>query len=262
MTGQKSPYGIWVILTLILIALSYIPLFLDERTLDAFVREDRIYEMLSAVYLLVSSILFAVAFFRSKVKFNLKDPAWIRKWMFLGFALLFFVAAGEEISWGQRMFGFETPNLIKERNVQKELTLHNLNIFQGEDALIPMTAGRAIQWFALAFGAAIPLAARLIKAIGRFLERIFPVLPVGFSLVFLVNYGIQKLFLRLLPIYPQLYHHTTLKPPAAIHEVREHGYEFGLMMAVIFYVLVKLREQQAGPLTSEAQAAARPAEGD
>lgn len=39
-------------------------------------------------------------------------------------AALFFVAM-EEISWGQRLFGIETPEALAE-NVQGELTLHNL----------------------------------------------------------------------------------------------------------------------------------------
>ena len=31
----------------------------------------------------------------------------------------------EEISWGQRLLGIETPQYIAERNTQKELTVHN-----------------------------------------------------------------------------------------------------------------------------------------
>jgi tryptophan-rich sensory protein len=38
-------------------------------------------------------------------------------WLFFGF---------EEISWGQRVFGIETPDLLKEYNYQEELNLHNL----------------------------------------------------------------------------------------------------------------------------------------
>lgn len=33
--------------------------------------------------------------------------------------------AGEEISWGQRIFGFETPEKIAEKNTQNEFNLHN-----------------------------------------------------------------------------------------------------------------------------------------
>lgn len=32
----------------------------------------------------------------------------------------------EEISWGQRIFGFETPELLQRYNLQKETNIHNL----------------------------------------------------------------------------------------------------------------------------------------
>lgn len=34
--------------------------------------------------------------------------------------------AGEEISWGQRVFDIQTPAALAERNAQRELNLHNL----------------------------------------------------------------------------------------------------------------------------------------
>jgi hypothetical protein len=47
-------------------------------------------------------------------------------------AILFFLAglvcffvAGEEISWGQRLLGINTPEYIAETNIQDEITLHN-----------------------------------------------------------------------------------------------------------------------------------------
>ena len=43
-----------------------------------------------------------------------------------GLALFFFVFAMEEISWGQRIFGWETPEQWKEVNYQEETNLHNL----------------------------------------------------------------------------------------------------------------------------------------
>ena len=46
-----------------------------------------------------------------------------------GIVLLFI--AGEEISWGQRIFGYPTPDWIAERNLQEEFNLHNLSGVQG-----------------------------------------------------------------------------------------------------------------------------------
>lgn len=44
---------------------------------------------------------------------------------------LFFVAM-EEISWGQRLFGVRTPDIIAQRNYQSELSLHNASFFPAE----------------------------------------------------------------------------------------------------------------------------------
>lgn len=35
----------------------------------------------------------------------------------------------EEISWGQRIFGIDTPSFIREYNYQQELTFHNMGLF-------------------------------------------------------------------------------------------------------------------------------------
>ena len=44
------------------------------------------------------------------------------------FALLFFFAAGEEISWGQRIFEVESSEFFLKNNAQGETNLHNLMV--------------------------------------------------------------------------------------------------------------------------------------
>ncbi|MEL6493988.1 MAG: hypothetical protein AAFQ41_02550 [Cyanobacteria bacterium J06623_7] len=41
-----------------------------------------------------------------------------------------FVVGMEEISWGQRLIGFEEPQFWSEHNLQSEFTLHNLSFYQ------------------------------------------------------------------------------------------------------------------------------------
>lgn len=41
-------------------------------------------------------------------------------------AVLFFLMFGEEISWGQRYLGLETPEALRQLNVQEEINLHNM----------------------------------------------------------------------------------------------------------------------------------------
>jgi hypothetical protein len=50
--------------------------------------------------------------------------------LFLGLALANFFIAGEEIAWGQRIFGLQTPEQLREINHQGEITVHNIQIIQ------------------------------------------------------------------------------------------------------------------------------------
>jgi hypothetical protein len=52
---------------------------------------------------------------------------------------LLFVAAGEEISWGQRLLGIETPSVLVDGNRQDELNLHNVEGLQ-EKAILAQLA--------------------------------------------------------------------------------------------------------------------------
>ena len=51
--------------------------------------------------------------------------SWYR-WFFLALAIACFYVVMEEISWGQRIFGFDTPDFLKRHNLQHETNIHNL----------------------------------------------------------------------------------------------------------------------------------------
>ena len=57
--------------------------------------------------------------------------------------------AGEEISWGQRIFGLETPDYLKDKNAQGELGIHNL---------VVEINGEAVKLNKLIFGTGLALA--------------------------------------------------------------------------------------------------------
>jgi hypothetical protein len=60
------------------------------------------------------------------------------------------VAAGEEISWGQRLFGTETPVVLVDGNRQDELNLHNVDGLQQKAIIAQLSvagAGVALAWF-------------------------------------------------------------------------------------------------------------------
>ena len=90
----------------------------DPWTFHALSREDDWVENLTAVwFLLAGFLLFGTAWM---------ERSFFRRCVYIlgGMAMVF--AAGEEISWGQRIFGFATPDFLMGLNEQKEFTVHNI----------------------------------------------------------------------------------------------------------------------------------------
>ncbi len=88
------------------------------------IQEDAFFEWIQFVGYFNASVLFILHAWRLK-----RWPGWMRALLFLGGISLFFIA-GEEISWGQRIFHIQNPEYFVERNIQKELSIHNLDFFQ------------------------------------------------------------------------------------------------------------------------------------
>jgi hypothetical protein len=86
-----------------------------------YIQEDRIVENLQVVAFLLSSFIFL----KLAIK-EIKNNKLFSFFFFIAFLGLFFIA-GEEISWGQRILGFETPSQLAARNSQNELTIHNID---------------------------------------------------------------------------------------------------------------------------------------
>lgn len=84
------------------------------------VKEDAAVEWLQFVVLVVSGI------FSLLISLRLKSHNFKYHLLFLIISLVLFFIAGDEISWGQRLFSISTPESMIEINRQKEITLHNL----------------------------------------------------------------------------------------------------------------------------------------
>lgn len=88
---------------------------------EVYTVEDGFIEIASACFLLISSLLLLVRFFKL---FKHKEFFW--KFGVLGLSFVFFFGAGEEISWGQRIFNVESSQYFLENNAQGETNLHNM----------------------------------------------------------------------------------------------------------------------------------------
>lgn len=91
--------------------------------------EDGPMEYLTVLLLILSAVVAIRATRRPGAPFGRAERAVL--WIFAGGLLCL---AGEEISWGQRILGIETPAALKASNVQGELNLHNLTVGWNEVA--------------------------------------------------------------------------------------------------------------------------------
>ncbi len=116
----------------ILIPLLYFPGYVSNDFLIQAAKEDGLYQNIGALFFLLTAIAFFVLVARPKLyRFENKNGRYTERFYFLLLGLLFFFAFGEEISWGQRIFDFDTPEAIKRVNLQGEFNLHNMEIFHG-----------------------------------------------------------------------------------------------------------------------------------
>ena len=79
--------------------------------------------------------------------------------LFLGLAAACVVIAGEEIAWGQRILGLETPAAIEEINDQDELTVHNIGLLLyvfNIGMLVVSLYGSLVPWVADRFAGRMP----------------------------------------------------------------------------------------------------------
>lgn len=90
-----------------------------------FTREDGFVEWLTVIALLSGA---ATNFYRAKILSKFRPRIFIFGLIALGCVFIF--GAGEEISWGQRIFNWSVPGFFQEHNAQGETNLHNL-IYNG-----------------------------------------------------------------------------------------------------------------------------------
>lgn len=96
--------------------------WVDVRWFDqVYAAEDGPVEWATAVALLAAAAVAAFTALRpAGGRRGLHAVTWV------GLTLLCLFAAGEEISWGQRIFSFATPEFFLQHNAQRETNLHNL----------------------------------------------------------------------------------------------------------------------------------------
>jgi len=187
----------YFIIPFVYVVLSYTILLMGDSVYTYLTNEDGFFENLGALAFLVATVLLILTFFRSRIREDSSSRSAIKLIMYLVLAFALFFAAGEEISWGQRIVGIDTPESIRSVNFQGEMNIHNLDLFQ----VTP--EHNALRWFWnlfwLIFALVIPAAATIFKSRRRFIARFIPVIPWTLGLIFMVNYLIWRIIYSLAP---------------------------------------------------------------
>ncbi len=111
---------IWLIIPTVILFIPYISRIVSDKAYLYMYMESGWVEV-STVIFLITSIIFSVMLLKTN---NFSNYNWFRWWIvLLIFGCVYF--AGEEISWGQHIFGWETPKGWLDINDQSETNLHN-----------------------------------------------------------------------------------------------------------------------------------------
>lgn len=153
-------------------------LLLDPATVAGLVYEDGWFENIGAIGLGVAGVFFGLACWRSR---KAGEPR-LKQLALLVLAAVFVFGAGEEISWGQRIFGWEAVDETVNR--QAETTVHNLRILY-DDAPIRPYRLFTLPFFTFVF--ALPLVCWVYEPARRFFGRLIPLVPWTLGAVFLFN---------------------------------------------------------------------------
>lgn len=161
------------------------PVYFDE----VFAREDNAIEDINFLLLLVISALLFIRFFKYKKN---KPILWKLSILFFGFLFLF--GAGEEISWGQRIFNLESSDFFLENNRQNEINFHNLEI--GEVSLNRLIFSQLLTAVMAIYLLILPFLYRKNQRIHKLIDKL--VIPIPQS-NHIIAFIVLTIFIVILP---------------------------------------------------------------
>ncbi|MCC7119434.1 MAG: hypothetical protein IT310_12990 [Anaerolineales bacterium] len=233
---KPLPYA----LVFIYIGLTYLTLKLNGLAPSLY-HEDGYFENLGALSLFIAAGLMFYAFYYVMQRRKTTKIFWVKQWAYLALALLFFFGAGEEISWGQRIFGIATPESLAEINEQDEINIHNIE-FNGIS--LPFESEFDIFWGFFVF--LIPLVAAALPRFNKFSSKFMPIVHWGLGMFFVFNYLMAKVAKLALAAG---YSYAKVPFIQAVQEIKESNYEFFYIFVCLFVLLDLLRAEQQPELS-------------
>ncbi len=186
--------------------------FFYTEYLSKYTKEDGILEYSTAVFLFFGAIYSLIRFGKNVKKKNILIAL-----TSIGFFLALLFVAGEEISWGQRIFGIESSEYFKKQNTQSEMNLHNLKIMGVKINMLIF--GKMLSFALAVYFMLVPFLYNRIKFIKQLLNKLgVPVVKYHHSiiaaiasiLIFLIPTGVKweifefafSLLILMIIIYP------------------------------------------------------------
>jgi hypothetical protein len=216
-----------------IMAATYLLICLPIETIRNLTKEDGLVESMGALCFFLVAVLFFMTYLKSDARLHKPGQKLRRRnILYLLLSVLFFIACGEELSWGQRQFNIETPSAIKNLNVQKEINIHNIEILHARYADGRPKEGwrkffnisRLFTMFWMLFCCIIPLLHKCSPHCKLIFNSIkLPITPIWIGLLFLENFLVFQI----------LYHSGALSSSQIAHginELKESNYAIGFMI--------------------------------
>lgn len=159
--------------------------FQRHGPLETLYREDGIVENAAVAGYLICAMTFGSLFWSIHKSDTLaSSSSGEHSIVYLLFAALFLFAAGEEISWGQRLIGWETPASLRQVNNQLETNLHNMAILDGKLDV-------AFHLFCVGYLFALPMFEWIFPGIvPMWIKRRLPIPPLWFGYLTVLNIAV------------------------------------------------------------------------
>jgi len=205
--------------------------------------EDSFYENAGFLWLFLASLSFFYTYFRKGHYVKSTHRKKNGNIFFLILGLLFFFGAGEEINWGQRIFNFETPEIMQS-NVQHEFSIHNLPLFNqdlrantpGKQEIIVKKTGLSrllisyslFDNFWFLYCIIMPLLTICNNKVSKWLGTInFPIAPIWVGVFLVANKHIFNQGLPYMVTYPIVW---------PLMETMEAAYSFFFFILSIWFI--------------------------
>jgi hypothetical protein len=214
-TSQRNMILIWMI-PVIVVLLAVVSASMGKEMYKLYTGEDQIAETLQVIFYTTAFVLNLLIIRR----------LWAQRLLGIGVLYLIlcvglFFLIGEELNWGQRFFGWETPESFKAINKQKETNLHNI-----------YGVGFTFKWIQMivgAYGTFLPILVLGLNRQNRYQET-FSFLVPHFTLIpFFLPLFIWRIYRNFFDPPPKYYFAI-----AEFNEVMELILAIGMLLFMIF----------------------------